>query len=137
MIGILLLTHRHIATGLLAAAEHTLGTRPPRLGALEVDYGRTPEDIGAAIAERVRSLDGDGGVLILTDIFGATHTNLACRLLRRGRIELISGVNLPMLLRVLNYRHLPMEDLMDKALSGGCGGIVCAGEPEQQRGSGS
>jgi PTS system ascorbate-specific IIA component len=71
--------------------------------------------------------------LILADVFGATHTNLACRLLIRGHIELIGGVNLPMLLRTLNYRELPMDEIMDKALAGGCGGIVCASASDAKR----
>jgi PTS system ascorbate-specific IIA component len=137
MIGILLIAHRHIAEGLLAAARHTLGKRPPRLEALEIDYRRPVEEFAAALAAQVRALDNGQGLLILSDVFGATHTNIACRHLRRGQIELISGVNLPMLLKVINYRELPMEDVMDKALSGGCGGIVCAGEPDrrQERGA--
>jgi PTS system ascorbate-specific IIA component len=60
---------------------------------------------------------------------------VACRLLARGRIELITGVNLPMLLRALNYRHLKMDELIDKALSGGCGGIICAANPNNARGA--
>ena len=83
----------------------------------------------------VRKVEQGDGVLILADVYGATHTNVACRLLVRGRIELITGVNLPMLLRALNYRHLKMDDLIDKALSGGSGGIICAANPEQARGA--
>lgn len=137
MIGILLVTHRHIAEGLLAAASHTLGKRPPRLETIEIDYQRPVEEFTAALETQVRALDRNGGLLILADVFGATHTNVACRYLRRGEIELISGVNLPMLLKVINYRELPMEDVMDKALSGGCGGIVCAGEPDRRQESGT
>lgn len=133
MIGVLLLTHHQIAAGLLAAVEHTLGKRPGQLALVEADYGRPTEELGAQIAKAVAVLDDGDGVLILSDIFGATHTNLACQIVRRGHIELVSGVNLPMLLKVLNYRTLPLDDLIDKALSGGCGGIVCAGETDLRR----
>jgi PTS system ascorbate-specific IIA component len=135
MIGILLLTHRHIGRGLLEAAEHTLGHRPLRLELIEADYSESPERFAETLGRTVGELDRDDGVLILADVFGATHTNLACRLLRRGHIELVTGVNLPMLLRVLNYRNLAMDDLIDKALSGGCGGIVCAAEADRERGA--
>jgi PTS system ascorbate-specific IIA component len=133
MIGILILGQKYFGRGLLEAVDHTFGNRPPRVTAVEVDYRDPPEKISEAIGEAVRTLDQSQGVLILADVFGATHTNLACRLLERGHIELIGGVNLPMVLRALNYRELPMDELMDKALSGGCGGIVCAGASDARR----
>lgn len=126
MIGLLILAQKDIATGLLATVEHTLGGRPPRLDILAVEYGESPEAFGARLVERLQALDEGQGVLILADIYGATHTNVANRLLRRGHIEMVTGVNVPMLLKVLNYRHLAMDEIIDKALSGGCGGIVCA-----------
>jgi PTS system ascorbate-specific IIA component len=133
MIGILILGQKYFGRGLLEAVDHTFGQRPPHLAAVEVDYRDPPEKIGEAIGEAVRTLDQGQGVLILADVFGATHTNLACRLLIRGHIELIGGVNLPMLLRTLNYRELPMDEIMDKALAGGCGGIVCASASDAKR----
>ena len=86
------------------------------------------------LREGIRKVDQGDGVLILADVYGATHTNVACHLLARGRIELITGVNLPMLLRVLNYRHLKMDDLIDKALSGGSGGIAGIAHPQAEIG---
>lgn len=129
MIGLLVLGQKDFADGLISSVIHTFGARPPQLEAAGVDFDQAPETVGEMIARRVRELDQGDGVLILADIYGATHTNLACRLLHRGRIELISGANLPMLLRVLNYRHLRLDDVIDRALAGGCGGIVCAANP--------
>lgn len=129
MIGILVLGQKDFARGLISSVVHTFGTRPPLLEAAPVDFAHTPEVVGEMIAQHVRSLDQGDGVLILADIYGTTHTNLACRLLKRGHIELVSGANLPMLLRVLNYRHLGLDDVIDRALAGGCGGIVCAANP--------
>ncbi|OGI42033.1 MAG: hypothetical protein A2V92_00305 [Candidatus Muproteobacteria bacterium RBG_16_65_31] len=126
MIGLLILAQKDFVTGLIAAAAHTLGERPAQLEGVGVDFSQTPEPMEDTIARAVKNVDCGDGVLILADVYGATHTNTACRLLVRGRIELVTGVNLPMLLRVLNYRRLGMDDLIDKALSGGCGGIVCA-----------
>lgn len=131
MIGLLILGQKDLAAGLIASAVHTFGARPPALEAAAVDFVQAPEALAEMIARRVQQLDQGDGVLILADVFGTTHTNLACRLLKRGHIELITGANLPMLLRVLNYRHLRMDDLIDRALSGGCGGIVCAANPTE------
>jgi PTS system ascorbate-specific IIA component len=135
MIGLLILAEKKLGAGLVAAVVHTLGNRPPQLETTELEYTGTPEQIDALLRQGLRNVDHGDGVLILADVYGATHTNVACRLLVRGRIELITGVNLPMLLRVLNYRHLKMDDLIDKALSGGSGGIICAANPEQARGA--
>jgi PTS system ascorbate-specific IIA component len=126
MIGVLLLTHGRLGEELIGAAAHTLGGRPPRLATLPVEPGLAPERLAERLRTEIAALDAGRGVLILADVYGATHTNVACALLERNRIELIAGVNLPMLLRVLNYRELPMEDLINKGLSGGFGGIVCA-----------
>ena len=135
MIGLLILAEKKLGTGLVDAVVHTLGSRPPQLEATELEYTGTPEQIDALLRQGLRKVDQGDGALILADVYGATHTNVACRLLVRGRIELITGVNLPMLLRALNYRHLKMDDLIDKALSGGSGGIICAANPEQARGA--
>jgi PTS system mannose-specific IIA component len=129
MIGLLILTEKTLGAALIGAVVHTLGSRPPQFAATDLDYAATPEDIEALLRHGLLEVDHGDGVLILADVYGATHTNVACRLLARGHIELITGVNLPMLLRALNYRHLKMDDLIDKALSGGCGGIICAGNP--------
>lgn len=127
MIGLLIVAQQTFGAGLLEAVEHTFGQLPPLLAAAEIDYRQSPEQISDIVADTLKQVDRGDGVLILADVYGATHTNVACRLLARGRIELITGVNVPMLLRCLNYRNLPMDDLIDRTLSGGCGGIVCAG----------
>lgn len=133
MIGLLLLTHEHVARGLLEAVEHTLGHTPPALAVFEANYRHSPEAMGQAIATAVARLDQSNGVLILTDLYGCTHANQALPLLRRGHVEMVSGVNLPMLLKVLGHRQEPLDEIMDHALSGGCGGIVFAGAPNADR----
>ena len=135
MIGLLILAEKKLGAGLIEAVVHTLGDRPPQLAATALDYTASPEEIDALLRKSLPALDDGDGVLILADVYGATHTNVACRLLARGHIELITGVNLPMLLRALNYRNLKMDDLIDKALSGGSGGIICAANPEKVRGA--
>lgn len=137
MIGVVILAEKGLATGLLGAAVRTLGSQPPGLIAVAVDCAAAPEIIANDIQRALKDADYGRGVLVLADIYGATHTNLACRLLERGHIELVTGVNLPMLLKTLNYRQLEMDDLIDKALSGGSGGIVVAARsvPRQEAGA--
>jgi len=125
VIGILLLGQRDVAEGLIRAVEHTFGTRPPGLVAAGVNYDDTPEQIAEFIRQQLARADQGDGVLILADVYGTTHTNVACRLLKPGRIELISGVSLPMVLRTLTYRQLSMPDLIDRALAGGTQGVLC------------
>lgn len=129
MIGLLILAQKDLAVGLIESVVHTLGERPPRLEAVGVDYTQPPEAVDGLLKQRLAEVNEGDGVLVFADVYGATHTNLACRLLERGRIELIAGVNVPMLLRALNYRRLPLEELIDRALAGGSGGIVCAANP--------
>lgn len=72
----------------------------------------------------IRYVDRGAGVLVLTDIYGATPSNVAARLLKPGHVEGIAGVNLPMLIRALTYREEPLATVVAKALSGGTEGVT-------------
>jgi PTS system mannose-specific IIA component len=126
MIGILLVTHGRIGEELILAAQHTFGVAPVKLEAYAVASNDPADKVEAAVRECMQRLDDGEGVLVLTDIYGATPANVAGRFIVPGRVEMVGGVNLPMLLRALNYRNLPVQDLVNKALSGGLSGIVCA-----------
>jgi PTS system ascorbate-specific IIA component len=126
MIGIILLAQEDMGRGLLNAVEHVLGKRPERLDIQPIDYHQSQEALAQALSARIRMNDQGDGVLVLADIYGSSHTNAACRLLVPGHIELVSGLNLPMLVRVLNYRDLGMDALLRKAQTGGAEGIVRA-----------
>jgi len=128
MIGVLLLGQREIGEALVVAAEHVLGAQPLQLEVLPLEHDREPDHLRRLIEQRLARLDDGHGVLILADIYGASHTNVACQLLQKNRVELVAGVNLPMLLRVLNYRQLPLAEVVRKALSGGTEG-VCTAQP--------
>src|SRR5205814_318714 len=130
VIGLLILGQKDIAEGLIRAVEHTLGSRPPAIDAAAVDYDAPPEKTAELIRGMLARVDQGDGVLILADIFGTTHTNVARRLLVPGRVELISGASLPMVLRALTYRNLPMNELIDRTLTGGFNGIICATNPQ-------
>ena len=81
-----------------------------------------------ALKDAVARNDQGKGVLILTDMFGGTPTNLSLSLLGTGKLEVLTGVNLPMLLKVLGSRHMPLGKLAGEAKESGCQGIVVAGE---------
>ncbi len=124
MIGILIVSHGAFGESLIHSASHVLGRRPLYLRQLGVTVHDDPDALLPLAEDLVRFLDRGAGVLVLTDIYGATPSNVAARLLSRGRVEGVAGVNLPMLIRALNYREEPLEALVHKALSGGAEGIV-------------
>jgi mannose PTS system EIIA component len=133
MISVLILAHHDIAMGMMSVVHHTYAKSLPQLDALGVDYDRSPDELATIIPAAIQRMDSGDGVLVLSDIHGATHTNVASRSLQAGRIEMITGVNLPMLLRVLTYRHLLMDELINKAMSGGWGGIVVCAAGDEHR----
>jgi mannose PTS system EIIA component len=123
MIGILILSHGAFGESLIHSASHVLGKRPLFLRQLGVTVHDDPETMLPVAEDLIRFLDQGQGVLVLTDIYGATPSNIAARLLKPGRVEGIAGVNLPMLIRALTYREEPLGELVDKALSGASEGV--------------
>ena len=124
MIGILLVSHGAFGESLIHCASHVLGKRPLYVRQLGVTVHDDPDEILPTAEDLIRFLDQGQGVLVMTDIYGATPSNIAMRLLKPGRVEGIAGVNLPMLIRALTYRDEPLEAVVAKALSGGSEGVV-------------
>jgi mannose PTS system EIIA component len=124
VIGIMIVAHGSLGESLIHCASHVMGGRPPQLRQLGVGVHDDPAALLPRAREIVGALDQGEGVLVLSDIYGATPCNLASHLLDPGRIEGLSGVNLPMLVRAIAYRNEPMEVLLEKAISGGVGGVV-------------
>ncbi|MGZ5661793.1 MAG: PTS sugar transporter subunit IIA, partial [Usitatibacter sp.] len=106
------------------SASHVLGKRPLFLRQLGVTVHDDPDAILPVAEDLIRFLDQGQGVLVLSDIYGATPSNIAVRLLRPGKVEGVAGVNLPMLIRALTYRDEPLEDVLEKALSGAIEGVM-------------
>jgi mannose PTS system EIIA component len=124
MIGLFLITHGSYGESLIQCACHVLNKRPEQIAQLGVSGQDDPLD-ALPLAERMLTLvDSGKGVLIMTDIFGATPANIAMKMLKRGVIEGVAGVNLPMLLRALTYRDKGMETLVTKAIAGGRDGVI-------------
>jgi PTS system mannose-specific IIA component len=124
MIGILIIAHDSLGEGLARAVTHVLGSRPPQFEVLSVAAADDPAALLPAARELVRQLDTGSGVMIFSDIFGASPSNLAAKLLKTGRVEGIAGVNLPMLVRAFTYRSRDMDTLLKRAVSGGCDGVL-------------
>ena len=124
MIGIFLITHSTYGEALIQCACHVLNKRPLQIAQLGVAAQDDPLDALPLARDLLKLVDSGRGVLILTDIFGASPPNLAMNLHEPGHIEGIAGVNLPMLLRALANRDKDMETLLTRAVSGGRDGVV-------------
>ena len=124
MIGILIITHGTLGESLIHCASHVLNKRPPRLKQLGVTAQDDPALLLPQARALVKELDDGAGLLILSDIYGGTPSNLAAKLVVPGKIEAVAGVSLPMLIRVLTYRDRDLQTIVTKAISGGCEGVV-------------
>ena len=123
MIGILLITHGSYGEALIQNACHVLNKRPAQLNQLGISAQDDPLDLLPLAREMLNLVDQGSGALVLTDIFGASPSNLALKLLEPGRVEGLTGVNLPMLMRALTYRDKGLETLLIRARDGGRDGI--------------
>ncbi|KAB2639991.1 MAG: PTS fructose transporter subunit IIA [Verrucomicrobia bacterium] len=124
MIGLFLITHTTYGESLIQCACHVLNKRPAQLAQLGVAVQDDPLDLLPLAREMIKLVDTGDGVLIMSDVYGATPSNVAMKLLVPGRVEGLAGVNLPMLLRALTYRDKDMETLVMRATTGGRDGIV-------------
>ena len=124
-VGILLITHEGIGPALLAVASRLLRPLPLKVEAFEVPFDADPDALLPAASAALRRVDGGDGVLILTDLYGATPSNLAARVARLGTpARRVSGLNLPMLLRVLNYPEQALAELPGVAAAGARIGVI-------------
>ena len=124
MIGILIITHGTLGESLIHCASHVLNKRPPRLKQLGVTAQDDPALLLPQARALVKELDDGAGLLILSDMYGGTPSNLAAKLVVPGKIEAVAGVSLPMLIRVLTYRDRDLQTIVTKAISGGCEGVM-------------
>lgn len=124
MIGLFLITHTTYGESLIQCACHVLNKRPLQIAQLGVSLQDDPLDLLPLAQNMLKLVDTGDGVLIMTDIYGATPSNIVTKLLVPGRIEGLAGVNLPMLLRALTYRDKGMETLITRAVAGGRDGVL-------------
>jgi PTS system ascorbate-specific IIA component len=124
MIGILIISHGTLGESLIHCASHVLNKRPPKLKQLGITAQDDPAMLLPQARNLVAELDADDGVLILTDMYGGTPSNMAAKLVSPGKVEAVAGVSLPMLIRVLTYRDRTLQVIVTKAISGGCEGVM-------------
>lgn len=124
MIGILIISHGTLGESLIHCAIHMLNKRPARLKQLGVTAQDDPLLLVPQARKMVKDLDDGEGVLILTDMYGGSPSNIAAKLVRPGHVEAVAGASLPMLVRVLTYRDKPLATIVTKAVSGGCEGVI-------------
>ena len=124
MIGILIVAHGALGESLIQCATHVMGARPPLLEQFGIDMHDDPSILLPVMQKVVQDLDEGDGVLILSDIYGATPCTIVSKLVKQNSVEGIAGVNLPMLVRALTYRNGNLAKLTEKALSGGQDGVI-------------
>ena len=123
-VGILLITHDGIGAAIYGTAEFMIKGCPAPVKLLSANRESDPEALLEDSVQLIRELDQGAGVLVLTDLFGSTPSNIARRLHQYARVKIVSGLNLPMLIRVFNYADLDLEALSTKAHSGGQDGVT-------------
>lgn len=128
---ILLIAHAPLAQALRDCALHVFADCGEAVAALDVPPDAPPE-VTLAEAQALLASWGEGEVLVLTDLFGATPSNVALRLIDGTSARMVAGVNLPMLLRALTYRNAPIDDLVARALAGGTQGVMQVGSTAPQ-----
>ncbi len=135
MSNILLITHNDIGAALLATAKQTFNTLPCKIKTMGINQTANTDILLTQIKSMIENLDEGQGVLILTDMYGSTPSNLANHFLitHLDSVKIISGLNLPMLIRAINYTDLPLANLAEKAFLGGRDGVcICTCKPDQR-----
>ncbi len=128
MAGILIVAHTPLASALLEFVEHIYGQVPENIVGVNVPPHEDAKVTFNKLQQIVDNMPGVEEVLVITDIMGATPSNVASRL--RGRsdntkdIQVLTGVNLPMLLRAVSHRHEPLAEIVEKSLQGGQQGVM-------------
>ena len=105
MIGIVIVTHSQLGEALIDTAAFILGSKPDATVAVSVDLNENPEKLRRQIENAIKKVQQEKGVLVLTDMFGGTPSNLSYSFLEDGRVEVISGVNLPILIKATSARQ--------------------------------
>ena len=120
-VSVLIITHDQIGTALMETVRDMLGVSPMPVDVIPVLRTHNPDEL-VKEAEQITSRNDQ--TLVLTDMYGSTPSNIACRLYTQENVRVVGGINLPMLVRVLNYPRLNLDELVDKAISGGRDGVL-------------
>jgi PTS system ascorbate-specific IIA component len=135
--GLLLITHGQLGQDMLDTTTTILGNCPLRVKAIPVEGDCEPDVLLETASQACTELDQGDGVLVLTDLFGSTPSNIATLLMDTHPVYVISGVNIPMLLRVMNYPDLGLGKLAEKAASGAHDGVIVTTDKQASRHAGA
>lgn len=124
MIGIFIIAHKKLGDSLIECASHMLGKKPEQLVALGVTSKDDPDQLLQEAQAILKEIDSGDGVLVLSDIYGGTPSNIASKLVGISNAEGLSGLNLPMLIVALTNRELPIAYCVEKTINGGRESIV-------------
>jgi mannose PTS system EIIA component len=121
VIAVLVISHEPLGTALLNCTRHVFGNTPPQTAALDVMPNEDPEQAIAAARELIKRISDGSGVLVLTDLYGATPSRIAKALFAPHRVAILGGVSLPMVIKALSLRRTPMPltDLVDQVKAAG------------------
>lgn len=126
-VNVILITHEEVGVALLHTVSTALGEIPLPTTVITVSYSADPDQLVSKLQKLMETMDCSNGFLVLTDLFGSTPCNIAAHLQNSGYkkcVRIVTGLNLPMLIRVMNYSTLQLSELAEKAVSGGRDGIV-------------
>ena len=128
--GLLLITHGNIGRDMLDTVTEILDCCPLPAETLAVHPNSNPDLLYETASHLCTKLDQGSGVLVLTDLYGSTPSNIATRLTDSHNLSVISGMNIPMLIRILNYPEMNMDALCEKAINGARDGIIVSRRKE-------
>lgn len=125
-VGILLVTHGRLGRHLIDTCTEMIGPPPLAIDVVDIQRGQDPDNLMAEASDKAARLNSGDGVLMLTDAFGSTPSNVASRSAAgSAQYRVVAGLNLPMLVRIFNYPGLDLNAMVDNAVEGGRQGIVC------------
>ena len=123
-VGILIMSHNGIGAAIYGTTNYMIKNHSLDVKLLSANRGSDPDELLESATMLVSELDKGDGVLILTDLFGSTPSNIAHRLHEYANVNIVTGLNLSMLIRVLNYPDLSLSEMTEKAYSGGIDGVT-------------
>ena len=124
MVGIVLITHGFLGQTLIDCAKHVIGDPLKNITAVGINGSGSIAAMTEKAAEAISNVDDGSGIIVLTDMYGGSPSNITKKLLESDNVYGISGVNLPMLIRVLTYQDRDIKTLIKKGLSGGSEGVM-------------
>lgn len=122
-VGILIISHNGIGASVFGTANFMIKDCPLEIKLLSASRESDADELLETAISLLKELDSGEGVLVLTDLIGSTPSNIARKLLDHARVNIVTGLNLSMMIRVLNYPELDLQQLADKAYSGAIDGV--------------